>query len=87
MYQEKGCQITDGATKDILSEIENYGYFDEIHPYKSIIEVFDDTIPRKYLFISFFAPFCLFFSGYVLTFAVSHDKMEIYKITAHSFDF
>ena len=49
MYNEKGCQITDGAAKDILSEIENCGYFDKIHPYRSIIEVLDDTIPREFL--------------------------------------
>lgn len=49
VYNEKGCQITDGATKDILSEIENCGYFDKIHPYRSIIEVLDDTIPREFL--------------------------------------
>lgn len=49
VYNEKGCQITDGAAKDILSEIENCGYFDKIHPYRSIIEVLDDTIPREFL--------------------------------------
>lgn len=49
VYNEKGCQITDGAAKDILSEIENCGYFDKIHPYSSIIEVLDDTIPREFL--------------------------------------
>ena len=49
VYNEKGCQITDGAAKDILSEIENCGYFDKIHPYRSIIEVLDDTIPGEFL--------------------------------------
>lgn len=49
VYNEKGCQITDGAAKDILSEIENCGYFDEIHPYRSIINVLDDAIPREFL--------------------------------------
>lgn len=49
VYNENGCQITDGAAKDILSEIENCGYFDKIHPYRSIIEVLDDTIPREFL--------------------------------------
>lgn len=49
VYNEKGCQITDGAAKDILSEIENCSYFDKIHPYRSIIEVLDDTIPREFL--------------------------------------
>ena len=32
-----------------MSEIENCGYFDKIHPYRSIIEVLDDTIPREFL--------------------------------------
>ena len=49
VYNEKGCQITDEAAKNILSEIENCGYFDEIRPYKPIIEVLDDAIPRKFL--------------------------------------
>lgn len=49
VYNEKGCQITDGAAKDISSEIENCGYFDKIHPYRSIIEILDDTIPREFL--------------------------------------
>lgn len=49
VYNEKGCQITDGAAKDILSEIENCDYFDKIHPYRSIIEVLDDIIPREFL--------------------------------------
>ena len=49
VYNEKGCQITDEAAKAILSEIENCGYFDEIRPYKSIIEVLDDAIPREFL--------------------------------------
>ncbi len=49
VYNEKGCQITDEATKEILSEIEKCGYFDEIFPYKSIIEILDDAIPREFL--------------------------------------
>ncbi len=49
VYNEKGCQITDEAAKAILAEIENCGYFDEIRPYKSIIEVLDDAIPREFL--------------------------------------
>ncbi len=49
VYNEKGCQITDQAAKDILTQIENCGYFDEICPYKSIIEVLDDTIPQEFL--------------------------------------
>ena len=49
VYNEKGCQITDGAAKDISSEIETCGYFDKIHPYRSIIEILDDTIPREFL--------------------------------------
>ncbi len=49
VYNEKGCQITDKAAKDILTEIENCGYFDEICPYKPIIEVLDDTIPSEFL--------------------------------------
>lgn len=49
VYNEKGCQITDGAAKDILSEIENCGYFDEICPYKSIIKVLGDAIPSEFL--------------------------------------
>ena len=49
VYNEKGCQITDGAAKEILSEIEKCGYFDEIRPYKSIIKVLDESMPREFL--------------------------------------
>ncbi len=49
VYNEKGCQITDDAAKACLTEIENCGYFDEICPYKSIIEVLDNTIQKEFL--------------------------------------
>ena len=49
VYNEKGCQITDGAAKAILTEIENCGYFDKICADRSIIEVLDDTVLNKFL--------------------------------------
>ncbi len=49
VYNKKGCQITDEAAKDILAEIEAGGYFSEICPYRSIIEVLDDTIQKEFL--------------------------------------
>lgn len=49
VYNEKGCQITDGAAKEILSEIEKCGYFEEIRADKSIIEVLDDSILNEFL--------------------------------------
>ena len=49
VYNEKGCQITDEAAKNILTEIEACGYFDEICPYRSIIEVLDNAIQKEFL--------------------------------------
>ena len=49
VYNEKGCQITDVAAKEILSETESCGYFDKICPDKSIIEVLDDTVLNEFL--------------------------------------
>ena len=49
VYNKKGCQITDEAAKDILAEIEAGGYFSEICPYRSIIEVLYDTIQKEFL--------------------------------------
>lgn len=49
VYNEKGCQITDDVAKDILNEIINSGYFDEIIPDDSFIEVLGDAVLNDFL--------------------------------------
>ena len=39
IYNENGCQITDNAAKEILSEIEKSPYFAENRPEKSLVGI------------------------------------------------
>lgn len=48
VYNEKGCQITDEAAKQILGEIEACGYFDEIHANKALIHVLGDEVTNAF---------------------------------------
>ena len=48
VYNEKGCQITDEAAKNILCEIENSPYFGKINAKKDFIEVLGDEVPNAF---------------------------------------
>lgn len=48
VYNEKGCQITDEAAKNILCEIENSPYFGKIKAKKDFIEVLGDEVPNAF---------------------------------------
>lgn len=48
VYNEKGCQITDEAAKNILHEIENSPYFGKINAKKDFIEILGDEVPNAF---------------------------------------
>ena len=49
VYNEKGCQITDEAAKEITKYIESFEYFEKYEPKKELIEVLYDEIFEKFL--------------------------------------
>ena len=49
VYNELGCQITDGAAKEITVCIEKHGYFDEYVPNKNLITYLGEDVKRAFL--------------------------------------
>ena len=49
VYNELGCQITDGAAKEITACIEGHGYFDEYTPNESLITYLGEEVKRAFL--------------------------------------
>ena len=49
VYNEHGCQITDKAAKEILSEIEKADYFTEVNADKEKIHILGDEILNAFL--------------------------------------
>ncbi|MBE5747198.1 MAG: phospho-sugar mutase [Clostridiales bacterium] len=49
VYNELGCQITDGAAKAITACIEKHGYFDEYTPNESLIVYLGEDVKRAFL--------------------------------------
>lgn len=49
VYNEHGCQITDGAAKEITAKIEKFGYFENYTPNKDLIEVIHDEIFEQFI--------------------------------------
>ena len=49
VYNELGCQITDGAAKEITARIEKHGYFDEYTPNDNLITYLGEDVKRAFL--------------------------------------
>ena len=49
VYNEHGCQITDGAAAEITSKIAEFGYFETYEPRAELIEVIYDEVYEKFL--------------------------------------
>ncbi len=49
VYNEKGCQITDQAAREITAEIQNSGYFTAYTPNTALISYLGDEILRDFL--------------------------------------
>lgn len=49
VYNENGCQITDNAAKEILSEIEKSPYFAENRAKKSLVEIIGGEVLNAFL--------------------------------------
>ena len=49
VYNERGCQITDGAAKEITACIEKHGYFDEYTPNEKLITYLGEEVKRAFL--------------------------------------
>ncbi len=49
VYNEKGCQITDGAAKEIIGNIQSCGYFTEYTPDESLITYIGQEILQDFI--------------------------------------
>ena len=49
VYNEKGCQLTDGAAAEVTRFIEGYGYFNEFTPREELITVIGEEVLDEFI--------------------------------------